>query len=201
MAEGMTQGTQSNAAEPQQQQAQQLNTAAPEIDYTKLESILDKKIGVTESGVMKSFFKQQGLTEDEAKQAMEDFKTSRQAQQGNAQVELTQAQTQLQQAQAQLQQAAIEREVFTMAPDLGVDLKVLPYLTKLADFSAVTDEKGNINTELVKAAVEKVLTDVPNLKSQPAQSAGGFVVGADGGQGTQGAAQNEVLARIFGNKK
>lgn len=172
---------------------------AAEMDYTKLESILDKKIGVTEAGVMKSFFKQQGLTEEEAKQAMEDFKTNRQAQQAGAEVELTQTQQQLQQAQAQLQQAAIEREAFTLAPDLGVDIKTLPYITKLADFSTVTDEKGDVKPDLVKAAIEKVLEDVPAFKAQNTTSAGSFKIGAEGGQ--QAAAQNEQLAAIFGNKK
>lgn len=193
--ENTNQATTAAPAAPAQQQA----AATAEIDYSKLETILDKKIGVTEAGVMKSFFKQQGLTEEEAKQAMEDFKANRQAQQAGAEVELTQAQQQLQQAQAQLQQAAIEREAFTLAPDLGVEIKTLPYITKLADFSAVTDEKGNVKQDLVKAAIEKVLEDVPAFKAQNTTSTGGFKIGAEGGQ--QAAAQNEQLAAIFGNKK
>lgn len=173
-------------------------TEAAQIDYSKLESILDKKLGVTETGVMKSFFKQQGLTEEEAKQAMEDFKTRKSTEEGNVSEELTQAQLQLQQAQAQLQQAAVEREAFTLSTELGIDPKTLPYVIKLSDFKAVMDDKGNVKKDLVKSAMEQVLKDVPGLKAPMDNHLGGFKIGGDGGQ--QGSIQNEQLANIFGNK-
>lgn len=34
----------------------------------------------------------------------------------------------------------------------------------MADFSAVTDEKGNVNAEKLTEAVKKVLDDIPALK-------------------------------------
>lgn len=184
--------------DPPQTPPAQEQPAAAQIDYSKLESILDKKLGVTETGVMKSFFKQQGLTEDEAKQAMDDFKTAKAAEQGNASEELTQAQLQLQQAQTQLQQAAVEREAFTLSAELGIDPKTLPYVIKLADFKAVMDDKGNVKKDLVKSAMDQVLKDVPGLKTQGDDHPGGFKIGGDGGQ--QGSVQNEQLANIFGNK-
>ena len=49
--------------------------AAPAVDMDKLADILDKKLSVTEKGVMKSYFEQQGLSPEEANQAIEQFKT------------------------------------------------------------------------------------------------------------------------------
>ena len=179
---------------------QQQNQQTPEIDYSKLESILDKKIGVTEAGVMKSFFKQQGLTEDEAKQAMNDFKANRDAQKDNAKAELTQTQQLLQELQAQLQQNMIEKKAMTMAQELGVDIKTVPYVTKLADFKNAVDENGNVKDDEVKVAIEKVLEDVPAFKVQDKEAAGGFKIGSASGSGQTGAGSDQ-LAQIFGNKK
>lgn len=177
------------------------NTAptGTEIDYGKLESIIDKKLQVTENGVMKSFFKEQGLSEEEAKKAIETFKATKLAEQNNTSVELTQAQQQLQEAQEQLKEAAVQTEAFKLSTELGLDAKTLPYVTKLADFSGVYDDKGVVKSDLVKVAIEKVLTDIPAFKAQPQGSAGGFKIGGEGGQGNT-PAQEELLAKAFGNK-
>ena len=80
--------------------------------------------------------------------------------------------------------AQIDNEAFKQAIDLGIDTKTIPYLTKLADFNSVTDEKGVIDSEKVKEALNKVLTDVPSLKPNKEESSG-FVVGADTSNSTQ----------------
>ena len=97
---------------------------------------------------------------------------------------------------AQMQSAA------TMAAvSLGIDAKTIPYVLKMADLSQVVGQDGKINDEILKAALNKVLEDIPALKPQAAGSTGFIQVGATGGiQQTQSATDAE-LDRIFGVKK
>ena len=52
-----------------QAQATQQVTA-PEIDYGKIESMINKGTQQKENAILKSFFEQQGMTEDEVKTAI-----------------------------------------------------------------------------------------------------------------------------------
>ena len=60
----------SKANNPQQQDTPQ----APEFDYEKLASLINGKQSVTEDTVLKSYFKQQGLSKDEMDSAIAAFK-------------------------------------------------------------------------------------------------------------------------------
>ena len=68
----------------------------------------------------------------------------------------------------------------------------MPYLLKMADFDTAWEKDGKLSAENVKAALEKVLKDVPALKPDRAEQAG-FQIGAgrDGGS-REGAVQNSV---------
>ena len=61
-------------------------------------------------------------------------------------------------------------------------------------------QDGKINDEALKAALNKVLEDVPALKPQAAGSTGFIQVGAASGGQTQQTVDTE-LDRIFGVKK
>ena len=109
-------------------------------------------------------------------------------------------QQQAAQAQAAAQQANIEKEAMFLAGELGVDLKTMPYVLKLADLSKVADEKGTINKENLKAALNTVLEELPQLKPNTQTPQSGFrQIGSGGGQGAS--TTEDQLAAIFGNKK
>ena len=99
-------------------------------------------------------------------------------------------QAQMAQAQAAAQQAQINSAAVMAAVSLGIEASTIPYVIKMADFSQVAGQDGKINEETLKAALNKVLEDVPALKPQ-ASAASGFVqVGAaSGSQGTGQAQQ------------
>ena len=61
-----------SAAGTMQQTGQQ--TQPFTFDYEKLASIVNGKQSVTEDTVLKNYFKQQGLSQDEATQAMQQYK-------------------------------------------------------------------------------------------------------------------------------
>lgn len=175
-----------------QQQTQQVQT--PQFDYEKLATLITGKQSVTEDTVLKNYFKQQGLTEDEIKQAISSFKEQKAANQPD----VTALQQQATLAQQQAQQAFIERDAYLLSGELGIDLKTMPYLLRLADLSDVVTD-GKVDQEKLKGALNKVLEDVPQLKQQTTQSTG-FKFGANEGQNTNTSVDDQ-LDRIFGIKK
>lgn len=169
---------------------------APVIDYDKIAQIVSGKQAATEDSVLKGYFKQQGLSAEEMNQAIAAFKQQKAA----SQPDVNAMQTQLTQAQAAMQQAQMQSAATMAAVSLGIDAKTIPYVLKMADLSQVTGQDGKINDETLKAALNKVLEDIPALKPQAAGSTGFIQVGATGGtQQTQSATDAE-LDRIFGVK-
>lgn len=161
-------GTDGNPGQPAAQPGQPVpaaqQTQAPAIDYAKIQQMLDGTLAAKEDTALKAYFKQQGLSQEEAEQAMAAFKQQKAAQQPD----VAALQTQMTQAQAAAQRAAIENKAILTAIELGIDAKTVPYLLKLADLSQVTGQDGNINEETLKNALNKVLEDVPALKPSPA---------------------------------
>lgn len=178
--EGGTGGAPGNSGANQTPQA---------IDYEKIQQMLEGTLKAKEETALKAYFKQQGLSEEEMKQAIEAFKQQKAQNQPDTsalQGQLTDVQTQLTKAQAAAQQAQIENAATMMAVTLGMDAKTIPYVLKMADFSKVMGQDGKINDEAMKSALNQVLEDVPALKPQ-AKGASGFVqVGAAGGKPPQG---------------
>lgn len=177
--------------------AQQQPGAAPttpQIDYDKLMQLVQGKQSVTEESVLKGYFKQQGLSKEEAEQAMASFKQQQAAQQPDVNA----LQTQAAQAQALAQQKEVENQAILQAIQLGIDAKTVPYVLKLADLSSVTGQDGKINEESLKTALNKVLEDVPALKPTVEQTTGFKQIGASSGQQT---GSNDLLSAAFGNKK
>lgn len=177
------------------QTASQQGAAAPVIDYTKIQQMLDGTLAAKEDTALKAYFKQQGLSQQEAEQAMATFK----AEKAKNQPDVAAMQTQLAAAQAEAQKARIESAAAMAAAGLGIDAKTIPYLLKMADLSQVMGQDGKINEETLKSALNKVMEDIPALKPQTAGSAGFIQVGA-GGQGAASDTDAE-LDRIFGIRK
>ena len=140
--------------------------------------------------MLKSYFQQQGLSEEEAKQAMETFKSQKQQQSQQQQNDNTALQTQVTQAQQAAEQAMIELEATKVAMTLGIDAKSLPYVLKMADLSNVKDRDGKVSQDNVKTALKKVLEDIPALKNEKQNNAG-FQIGAGQQQQNQ---QNQQQA-------
>lgn len=163
----------------------------PPIDYEKIQQMLEGTLKAKEDTALKAYFKQQGLSEEEMKQAIDAFKQQKAQNQPDVsalQSQLTDAQTQLSQAHAAAQQAQIQSAATVMAVSLGMDAKTIPYILKIADLGKVMGQDGKINEETMKSALNQVLEDVPALKPQTKGSSGFVQIGAAGGsQQHQGA--------------
>lgn len=163
--------------------AQQTSQQTPQFDYDKLASLIAGKQTVTEESVLKGYFKQQGLSKEQIDQAIASFKQQQAANQpdiAGMQNQITEAQAQLAASQKAAQAAQVESAATMMAVSLGIEAKTIPYILKMADLSQVMGEDGNINEELLKTAVNKVLEDIPALKPQADGKTGFTQVGTGG---------------------
>lgn len=151
-----------------------------EIDYAKIQQMLEGTLKAKEDTALKAYFKQQGLSQEEAEKAMEVFKTEKAKNTPDAAA----MQEEIAREKALAQKALVEKEATMTAVSLGLDAKTIPYVLKLADLSNVTGKDGKINEEAVKTALNKVLEDVPQFK--PAnKELNGFQIGGSGGQQDQ----------------
>lgn len=173
-------------------QSGQQQNPAPQIDYGKIAEIVANGTAQKESAILKSYFKQQGMSEEEMAAAISAYKE----QKAKNTPDIGEIQTQLSQAQSAALQAEIQRVGTLEAISMGIDVKTVPYVLKMADMSGVTAEDGKINQESLKNAISKVLEDVPQLKPQQSGT-GGIKFGADGSSGSK-SADNEALKAAFG---
>lgn len=164
------------------------NPAPPTIDYGKIQQMLDGTLAAKEDTALKAYFKQQGLSQQEVEQAIATFKEQKAQNQPN--VEALQQQATV--AQQQAQQALIERDAYLVSGELGIDLKTMPYVLKLADMSNVVGTDGKIDQEKLKEALNKVLEDVPQLKPQTEVQQNGFRQIGVGNQQQQSNAQGQA---------
>lgn len=183
-------GTQAGQQTTQQQTQA---SAAPAIDYTKIQQMLEGTLAAKEDTALKAYFKQQGLSQEEMNQAIAAFKQQKAA----SQPDVNAIQTQLTQAQAIAQQAQLQSAATMAAVSLGIDTKTIPYVLKMADLNQAMGQDGKVNEEALKTALNKVLEDIPALKPQAAGTAGFIQVGASSGQ-QQTQATDDALKKAFG---
>lgn len=173
---------------PNEPQPTPQGNPAPTFDYDKLASLINGKQSVTEDTVLKSYFKEQGLSADEMKQAIGAFKE----QKAKNTPDIAKMQAAIDTANSAKTTAEINQSAVFEAIKQGVDVASIPYVLKMADFSAVITD-GKINTEKLTEAVKKVLDDVPALKKTADNSAGVQKIGGDGNGTSDGTKQNSSV--------
>lgn len=191
------QNTQQQSQQQQSSNSQQTTQQAPPaFDYDKLASLIAGKQTVTEDTVLKSYFKQQGLSEDEMKQAISSFKE----QKAKNTPDVSVLQNDLTVAKSARLQAEINQSATLEAIKQGVDVKSIPYLLKMADFKDCTDEKGSIKPESLANAVKAVLDDIPALKTVQEGTGGIQRIGGNGENSTARASKNGAVPAKKWNK-
>ncbi len=166
------------------------------IDYGKIQSMIDKGVQQKENAILKSYFEQQGMSEDEIKSAIGDWKSKKQTQAQEQNNALNTLQEQNKALQAQLTQELLSKQAFNDCLDLGVDKNTIPYVIKSADFKDALDEKGEVKADKVREVIEKVLADVPAFKGAPKDDKG-FKIGV-GGETDDATEQENALRKAFG---
>lgn len=161
------------------------------IDYGKIEQMISKGTQQKESAILKSYFEQQGMTAEEAKQAMDSYKADKANKAEEEKNALQTTQTELETLKKEVMQGKVKTKATEVALDMGVDKNTMPYLLKLADLSKAVNEKGEIAEDIIKTAFEQVLKDVPALKTSN-NSNTGFQIGANNDNNGQATKNNNV---------
>ena len=130
-------------------QSGQQQSPTPQIDYGKIAEIVANGTAQKESAILKSYFKQQGMCEEEMTAAISAYKE----QKAKNTPDIGEIQSQLSQAQNAALQAEIQRVGTLEAISMGIDVKTVHYVLKMADMSGVTAEDGKINQESLKNAI------------------------------------------------
>lgn len=176
-----------------QTQAQPTNTVTNDsaVNYDeifkKLDAVLDKR----SEGITKSVLKDNGYEDAEMKDILTQYRASKQAKANEADNTITTLTNENAQLKATLQKERLNNEALKQAGSLGVDDKTVPYLIKMADLSKCLNDKGEVNAESVKTALETVLNDIPSLKQEEKGMAGVQV-------GANTSTSNQPSGNIFG---
>lgn len=167
--------------------------------YTQeqLDDIVSKRTDRATKSALSSFFKQKGLSEEEANKAIDTYLDQKAKNTPN----VTQIQSDLTAANSALLTARINQAAQLEAIKQGVDIKSIEYVLKLADFKNVAKDDGTLDSEKITESITKVLTDVPQLKGT-AQSEGNIGITKIGGDGSGGSNNTgeDIIRGIFGIK-
>ena len=166
------------------------------VDYDKIQAMIDKGTTQKENAILKSYFEQQGMSEDDVKSAISDWKSRKQTQAQAQTDSFNKLQESNKALQERLTQELLNKQAFNDCLDLGIDKNTIPHVIKCADFTDAINEKGEVNAEKVRASVEQVLKDVPAFKNS-ANEKQGFKVGISGEQDDV-TEQENVLRKAFG---
>lgn len=178
-----------------QNNAVQTNTNNQSIDYDKIQAIVDGRNAKTEDSILKSYFQQQGLSEEEMKTAIVDFKNNKAQREKEANENSLNLQNENASLKAQVLQMQINQVANQCALEIGVDAKTIPYLIKMADLKTAVNDKGKVVKDEVTNALTKVLEDLPQLKSQNTQNKGFVKIGAENNNAQPSV--DDVLKNIF----
>lgn len=178
-----------------QNNAVQTNTNNQSIDYDKIQAIVDGRNAKTEDSILKSYFQQQGLSEEEMKTAIVDFKNNKAQKEKEANQNTLNLQNENATLKAKVLQMQVNEVANQCALEIGVDAKTIPYLIKMADLKTAVNEKGEVSKDEVTNALTKVLEDLPQLKSQNSQNKGFVKIGAENNNSQPN--MDDVLKNIF----
>lgn len=194
-------GGATNAQTQQTQTPAQQTQKEISIDYDKLASVVEGKRRVAGETAMKSFLREQGLSGDELKSAIAEYKAKAKAKEPDVEA----MQKEISTLRAQALHDKVDRSVMEAGLELGLSQKVISRISGLVVTSPedVIGDDGTVNTDKVKEAFGELLNDIPELKPGNAgASAKGFQIGGNGNSGEAEAkeAENERLKKLFGVK-
>lgn len=146
--------------------------------YTQeqLDTIAEARASRASEAALKDFFKQQGLSQQEITAALDKYKVDKAASTPDPQ----KIQSELAAAQQNAALAQLDKQATLKALELGIDVKQIEYVLKLADIKL--PENGEVKDEDIETALKAVLEAVPAFKPQAPIIKPGFVLGADGKQ-------------------
>lgn len=125
--------------------------------------IAEERAQRASGAALKAYFQQQGMTEDEAKEALDAYKAQKAAEKTPEQVAQEAQQTADIRVSA-AKQAVLHLSAQAAASALGIKPERVAYALKLADLSGVkVEDDMAVDQQAVTDALKKVLDDLPEL--------------------------------------
>ena len=170
-------------------------TVAPDYDeiFSKLDAILDKRA----DGLAKSALKDNGVDETEISDIVKAYREQKQAKATEQAAALETANKTITGLQAQIAERDMNDALNAAALELGIDGTSLPYVVRLADKTDLLGTDGKPDADKVKAAIAKVLEDVPALKASANENKGFVPVGAKAGESADSGEDSEKKLRSY----
>jgi len=173
-----------------------------QIDYEQLADVISRRTSGTEDKVLQGYFKQQGLSSEQAAEAIRQYKESQKQKRDDEVNRVRNMEQENARLKLQIQNADIDKEITTLATKEGVSAEKLPFLLKMVERDGIIDQEGNLQSDKAKAALETVLKAFPEFKGSASGSGIQPLVGGNGGSGNGGAsATDAALDAIFGIKR
>ena len=142
------------------------NNTNTNIDYGKLEEIINKGINQKENSILKSYFSQQGLSEEEMKEAISNFKNSRKSEEEKNNKEYETLTNNYANLQKQFNQEKINNALNLALIKKGLTEEQIPFISKMVEVEGVLNDKSEINKEKLNENIESVFKAFPNLHNK-----------------------------------
>ena len=139
------------------------NNTNTNIDYGKLEEIINKGINQKENSILKSYFSQQGLSEEEMKEAISNFKNSRKSEEEKNNKEYETLTNNYANLQKQFNQERLNNAINLSLIKKGLTEEQIPFISKMVEVEGVLNDKSEINKEKLNENIENVFKAFPNL--------------------------------------
>lgn len=138
------------------------------IDYLKLEEIINKGIQVKENGILKSYLSQQGLNEDEMKEAINSYKENKASKNKDEEITTLKLKEELELMKQEIKNKELNESVNEFGINNNVSKKGLKALIKLSDLNneEIFDEKGKIKSSKLEEKLKATLEEYPEFKEK-----------------------------------
>lgn len=132
------------------------------IDMAHLEEIINKGISQKETSILKSYFQQAGLSEDEMKEAINSYKANKKNAEIKSNKEFEDLNTNYVNLQKQFNQERLNNAI-TIALMEKVSKDQIPFISKMIDTEGIMGDKNEINQEKLNENIDAVFKAFPSL--------------------------------------
>ena len=133
------------------------------IDYSKIEEIVNKNVQKKENAVLKSYFEQQGLEENEIAEAIKAYKANKQNSNEDLSNKYNELNNNYSNLQKQLNQERLNNSINLALMKKGLSEEQIPYISKMVDTNGLFDDKNEISKDKLNESIENVFKAFPNL--------------------------------------
>lgn len=170
------------------------------IDYGKLEEIINKGINQKENSILKSYFTQQGMSEDEMKEAITNFKNSRKSEEEKNNKDFETLNNNYSNLQKQFNQERLNNALTLTLMKRGLSEEQIPFISKMVEVDGVLNDKFEINKEKLNENIENVFKAFPDLLKKEEDKKPLIQVGAPSNNSQYDESSDALLRKAFGLK-